>query len=130
MKGAFTERIQANAPAWAHEQLVAWDTAEFAAMSDFITEHYWTGQGSINVYRIVGTDHPQYAGMSWLELLERGKRMDINIPLLEKNPGYYTQAEQQHAGMGFVSTDGIHWYVSADGNHRSCLARFLFHLQG
>ncbi|HDQ6763364.1 TPA: hypothetical protein QBF74_005194, partial [Escherichia coli O22:H16] len=56
MKGAFTERIQANAPAWAHEQLVAWDTAEFAAMSDFITEHYWTGQGSINVYRIVGTD--------------------------------------------------------------------------
>lgn len=28
MKGAFTERIQANAPAWAHEQLVAWDTAE------------------------------------------------------------------------------------------------------
>lgn len=87
MKGAFTERIQANAPAWAHEQLVAWDTAEFAAMSDFITEHYWTGQGSINVYRIVGTDHPQYAGMSWLELLERGKRMDINIPLLEKNPG-------------------------------------------
>lgn len=31
--------------------------------------------------------------------------------------------------MSFVSTDGIHWYVSADGNHRSCLARFLFHLQ-
>ncbi|HAM3731457.1 TPA: hypothetical protein IBL10_006030, partial [Escherichia coli] len=110
--------------------MAAWDAAEFAAMSDFITEHYWTGQGSINVYRIVGTDHPQYAGMTWLELLERGKRMDINIPLLEKNPGYYTQAEQQHAGMSFVSTDGIHWYVSADGNHRSCLARFLFHLQG
>lgn len=81
-------------------------------------------------YLTVGTDHPQYAGMTWLELLERGKRMDINIPLLEKNPGYYTQAEQQHAGMSFVSTDGIHWYVSADGNHRSCLARFLFHLQG
>ncbi len=46
--------------------------------------------------------------------------MDINIPLLEKNPGYYTQAEQQHAGMSFVSTDGVDWYVSADGNHRSC----------
>ncbi|MDI0912866.1 hypothetical protein NEL75_25975, partial [Escherichia coli] len=92
-------RVQANVPVWANEQLAAWDAAEFAAMSDFITEHYWTGQGSINVYRIVGTDHPQYAGMTWLALLERGKRMDINIPLLEKNPGYYTQAEQQHAGM-------------------------------
>ena len=57
-------RVQANVPAWAHEQLAAWDAAEFAAMSDFITEHYWTGQGSINVYRIVGTDHPQYAGMT------------------------------------------------------------------
>ncbi|KAE9673244.1 hypothetical protein GP720_25060, partial [Escherichia coli] len=78
-------RVQANVPVWAHEQLATWDAAEFAAMSDFITEHYWTGQGSINVYRIVGTDHPQYAGMTWLELLERGKRMDINIPLLEKN---------------------------------------------
>ncbi|MFN2858009.1 hypothetical protein ACKUFN_26870, partial [Escherichia coli] len=59
-----------------------------------------------------------------------GNRMDINIPLLEKNPGYYTQAEQQHAGMSFVSTDGVDWYVSADGNPRSCLARFLFPLQG
>lgn len=74
-------RVQANVPAWAHEQLAAWDAAEFAAMSDFITEHYWTGQGSINVYRIVGTDHPQYAGMTWQALLERGERMDINIPL-------------------------------------------------
>ncbi|ENZ4546156.1 hypothetical protein ACGL22_005033, partial [Escherichia coli] len=64
-------RVQANIPVWAHEQLAAWDAAEFAAMSDFITEHYWTGQGSINVYRIVGTDHPQYAGMTWLALLER-----------------------------------------------------------
>ncbi|HFI1540092.1 TPA: hypothetical protein ACIX0E_005827, partial [Escherichia coli] len=117
-------------PQWANDPLLAWDATAFAAMSDFITEHYWTGQGSINVFRIVGTDHPQYAGMTWLELLERGNRMDINIPLLEKNPGYYTQAEQQHAGMSFVSTDGVDWYVSADGNHRSCLARFLFHLQG
>ncbi|MEF6285097.1 hypothetical protein U9047_14140 [Escherichia coli] len=130
MNVSFTEQVQRNMPQWANEPLRAWDAAEFAAMSDFITEHYWTGQGSINVFRIVGTDHPQYAGMSWLELLERGKRMDINIPLVEKNPGYYTQAEQLHAGMSFVSTDGIHWYVSADGNHRSCLARFLFHLQG
>lgn len=130
MNVSFTEQVQRNMPQWANEPLRAWNAAEFAAMSDFITEHYWTGQGSINVFRIVGTDHPQYAGMSWLELLERGKRMDINIPLVEKNPGYYTQAEQLHAGMSFVSTDGIHWYVSADGNHRSCLARFLFHLQG
>ncbi|HBA3612828.1 TPA: hypothetical protein J5F84_002616 [Escherichia coli] len=69
-------RVQANVPVWAHEQLAAWDAAEFAAMSDFITEHYWTGQGSINVYCIVGTDHPQYAGMTWLELLERGNAAD------------------------------------------------------
>lgn len=130
MNVSFTEQVQRDMPQWANDPLLAWDATAFAAMSDFITEHYWTGQGSINVFRIVGTDHPQYAGMTWLELLERGNRMDINIPLLEKNPGYYTQAEQQHAGMSFVSTDGVDWYVSTDGNHRSCLARFLFHLQG
>lgn len=130
MNVSFTEQVQRDMPQWANDPLLAWDATAFAAMSDFITEHYWTGQGSINVFRIVGTDHPQYAGMTWLELLERGNRMDINIPLLEKNPGYYTQAEQQHARMSFVSTDGVDWYVSADGNHRSCLARFLFHLQG
>lgn len=123
-------QVRADMPSWAQIPLARWDDTGFRVMSDFVTEHYWTGQGSINVYRIVGTDHPQYAGMTWLELLERGKRMDINIPLAEKNPGYYTQAEQAHTGMNFVSLDGINWYVSADGNHRSCLARFCFHLQG
>lgn len=46
-------RVQANVPAWAHEQLAAWDAAEFAAMSDFITEHYWTGQGSESVTKML-----------------------------------------------------------------------------
>ncbi|HHU7610831.1 TPA: hypothetical protein ACUKOM_004843, partial [Escherichia coli] len=72
MNVSFTEQVQRDMPQWANDPLLAWDATAFAAMSDFITEHYWTGQGSINVFRIVGTDHPQYAGMTWLELMERG----------------------------------------------------------
>lgn len=125
----FLERVGRDRPGWADEKLLAWDAMAFRQAENFIIRHYWTKQGSINVFRITGTDHPQYAGMSWAELLDRGKRMDINIPLLEKNPAYYTDALQTHAGMSFVSLDGINWYVSTDGNHRSCLARFYFHVQ-
>lgn len=126
----FIERVLANKPAWADTQIALWSHAGLRQAEDFVTRHYWTDRGSLNVFRIVGTDHPQYAGMSWLELLERGKRMDINIPLIERNPDYYTEATQLHQGMNFVSLNGLDWYVSADGNHRSCLARFYFHLQG
>ncbi|ROC60432.1 hypothetical protein [Klebsiella quasipneumoniae] len=90
----FIERVSANKPAWADTQVESWSQVGYRQAEDFITRHYWTDRGSINVFRIVGTDHPQYAGMS------------------------------------FVSLDGLDWYVSADGNHRSCLARFYFHLQG
>ncbi|WP_200781045.1 hypothetical protein [Klebsiella oxytoca] len=128
--GSFIDRVNRNLPAWAAHQINAWDLSAFRQAEDFITHHYWTDKGSINVFRIVGTDHPQYAGMTWSELLQRGKRMDINIPLIEKKPAYYTDASVQHASMSYVSLDGIHWYISADGNHRSCLARFYFHLLG
>lgn len=126
----FIDRVLADRPDWADTLIQPWDAAWFRQASDFVTHHYWTSQGSINVFRIVGTDHPQYAGMTWLDLLHRGKRMDINIPLVENHPQYYTDAQIHHAGMSFVSLDGIHWFVSADGNHRSCLARFYYHLQG
>ena len=126
----FIERVSANKPAWADTQIEFWSRVGYRQAEDFITRHYWTDRGSINVFRIMGTDHPQYAGMSWLDLLHRGKRMDINIPLIESNPDYYTEATQPHNGMSFVSLDGLDWYVSADGNHRSCLARFYFHLLG
>ncbi|RIY05595.1 hypothetical protein [Klebsiella quasipneumoniae] len=126
----FIERVLANKPAWTDTQIEPWSHVRYRQAEDFITRHYWTDRGSINVFRIVGTDHPQYAGMSWLDLLHRGKRMDINIPLIESNPDFYTEATQSHQGMCFVSLDGLDWYVSADGNHRSYLARFYFHLQG
>lgn len=32
--------------------------------------------------------------------------------------------------MHYVSYNGLDWYVGSDGNHRSCLARFLFYEKG
>jgi hypothetical protein len=126
----FVEQVRSAPPSWANDEILRWDDSCFRRERDFITRHYWTTQGSINVFRIIGTDHPQYAGMSWLELLDRGKRMDINIPLLEKNPGYYTEPGHKRSSMNFNSFDGINWFIGSDGNHRSCLARFYFHVNG
>jgi len=126
----FLATVQENPPAWGQEKLLRWDETPFERARHFITHHYWTSQGSINIFRVNGTDHPQYGNMTWMQLLERGKRMDINIPLLQKNPGYYTEPQIKREDMRFVSLDGINWYVSADGNHRTCLARFYFHHEG
>ncbi len=128
MKKDHPLRIQAreNPPHWAGETIRPWDEALFSSLEPFKTRAYWTDQGSINVYRVVGTQHPDYAGRSWSWFLEGGKRMEHNLALLERNPGYYANTEPKRPSMYYVSMDGTDWYVGADGNHRTCIARFLF----
>ncbi len=125
----FLEQVRKNTPRWAHDIIQRWDDKTFRLAEDFVTHSYWIYQGSINVFRIIGTIDQEYAGMSWLEFLEYGKWMDANIALIEKNPVYYEHYGTP-VGMNFISLDGINWYVNTDGNHRSCLARFYFHLKG
>jgi hypothetical protein len=96
----------------------------------FVTQHYWADQASINPFRVVGTRHPDYQSLAWLELLEQGKRMPLNLRLHASNPGYYDETAKKQPEMSYLSLDGVDWYVNADGDHRTCIARFAFHHAG
>lgn len=126
----FVAGIDANPPHWANSVIGKWEESKLRLYGDFLYRHYWTDQGSINVFCIRGTDHPDYQHLTWHEFLHRGKRMDRNVPMLERNPGYYLETERKKPAMYYNSYDGIDWYIGADGNHRSCLARFYFHDRG
>ncbi|MBU9819886.1 hypothetical protein J1782_08300 [Rahnella sp. BCC 1045] len=123
----FLTKIDARPPHWAGEVILSWDAEKLYKYRDFVRHSYWTDRGSINVFCVKGTDHPDYQGLSWQAFLHKGKRMDINIPMMERNPDYYLGTEAKKPGMYYNSYNGLDWYVGSDGNHRTGLARFLFY---
>ncbi len=130
MRTPLFERIIKNPPSWAYDKIQAWDINYLKNAQPFCVRHYWTANGSVNVFRIIGTSHQQYQDRTWLELLMSGKRMNINLPLQDKNPQYYFSTENKLPSMYFNTFDGINFYVGTDGNHRSCIAKFFFHELG
>ncbi len=127
---ALRDRANEHPPHWSRERIKAWDDSEFHRLEPFITHTYWSDQESINIHRVVGTQHPDYQGKTWLEFLNGGKRMDINLSLHRSNPGYYLDTAPKKPSMHYVSLDGLDYYVSVDGHHRSCIAKFDFHYAG
>ena len=121
------EQVQAAPPHWATEKIIPWNERLFQDVQPFISDKYWSSQHSINVFTVVGTQHPDYVGMSWLDFLKLGKRMHENLHLHHSNPSYYTETQAKTPPMYYVSLDGLKWYVAGDGNHRTCIARFDFH---
>ncbi|MGK7345021.1 MAG: hypothetical protein ACNS63_04355 [Candidatus Nitrospinota bacterium M3_3B_026] len=93
----------------------------------FAVEEYWCGHDSVNVFDVAGTGHPGCQGMTWLEFLRNGKRMSVNLRLAGTNPGYYFSQELKNPRMYYIRLDGK-LYVGGDGNHRTCIARAMFHL--
>lgn len=95
---------------------------------DFIRLYSWCRAGSVNLHRVVGTMHPDYAGMTWRELLARGRRMDHNLQLFRENPAYYTEPQERRPSLHIALIDGK-GYVTDDGNHRTCIGRFYLYGQ-
>jgi len=95
----------------------------------FFVSKKWERVASVEIDSIVGTDHGNYIGISYLEMLERGIKMDINIPLLLKNPSYYysLEAKEPTAYYAVFNTENGKRiaFVDNDGNHRTCLAKVL-----
>ncbi|MCE7511009.1 hypothetical protein MA04_03915 [Alcanivorax balearicus MACL04] len=119
-------RRQLNAPPhWANQTLQAWSAALPQEKKPFVTRHYWSETGSVNVFRVVGTDHQDHHGKTWLQLLTGGKRMPHNLQWLHDNPDYYLAPQSRAPRLFYSTVDGLDFYVGADGNHRTCLARFF-----
>jgi len=124
------QRARAAPPHWASEKILAWDSDAFEHLRRFAVSRYWADSASLNVFRIVGTRHPDYQGKTWSWFLGHGKRMPENLRLHGENRAYYLETGKKQPEMSFISIDGQNWYVDADGNHRSCIARFDFHYAG
>lgn len=66
----------------------------------------WSFNGSINIQRVVGTMHPDYAGLTWREMLEKGRRMYNNIKLYKQKTEYYTTFhESRFPSMSFFTME-------------------------
>ncbi len=123
-------RVKRAPPDWADEKIRAWDENQFRELEPFCRREYWCDNASVNVFHIIGTRHPDYAGLSWLELLHRGKSMRANLLRHSNNQDYYLGQERKKPSMSFVTLDGLDYFVDGDGNHRSAIARFDYHYRG
>lgn len=125
----FFKIIKDGGHSFASSLIAPFDESFDTAAKPFAAEYIWEDDASINVYLVGGTRHPDYIGMTWAEFLQKGKRMSINIPLAESNPSYYFANEKKLPTMSYIQIDGGSYYVDADGNHRTCIARFLYFLE-
>ena len=56
---------------------------------------------SVNTGLICGTANPNYPGMTWRELLDKGEKMRKNIRLFTVNPEWNTLRIENHHRKGF-----------------------------
>ena len=122
--------IQKQKPFFLEQKIRFWDTEEFSRLEPFIIETTWEDSTSINIFLVEGTRHPDYKGLTWLEFLDKGKRMQLNLDLFRTNPDYYLGTDHKMPTMSYLQLDGGPYFVDADGNHRTCIAKIFFFLQG
>lgn len=119
------DRVLADPPPWAHATIQACDDGALKPIEPFLRHKAWTNRATVNVFRILGTQHPDYRGLTWLEFLQRGKRMGHNLQLHREHPGYYHDTAVKEPTMYYLTLDGgLSYYIAEDGNHRSGIARF------
>lgn len=118
---------QSVRPSWAEEPIKPWDEKFSRDVASFVSSETWTDLDAVNVFSVVGTRNSRYYNWTWQHLLANGKRMaNINLPLFVENPGYYDEVGRKDPPMSFKTYDGEQLFVDADGNHRTCIAKFAF----
>lgn len=92
--------------------------------------------GSVDLTRVVGTSHPDYAGLTWRDLrpkapgetgLQHLKRAGQTMDWLRSNPTYYLE-KQDKLTWSFYELNGD--YYIAEGNHRTVVARYFLLANG
>ena len=122
--------IRKHRPFFADQRILFLEPDKLASIEPFIAETTWEDNGSINVFMVAGTTHLDYRDMTWLEFLDKGEKMDINLKLFRSNPDYYLGLDHKLPTMSYIQIDGGPLYVGADGNHRTCIAKAYFFLKG
>ena len=128
MTHPLARRLAAGAPDWARRPMLAWDHDELSRRRPFVTASEWRAFSTIELPEIVGTAHPDHAGLSRTQLLECGERMPHNLARAAENPGYYTDDGPKLPLMHYVGYAGGPLFVGRDGNHRTAIASCLLPL--
>jgi len=98
-------------------------------VEDFIAKKRLELNSSVDIDEVVGTDHLKYIGYTYLEMLDFGLKMDINIPLFLQNPEYYYDKNRKNPAIYYAcfnlpGGDKIA-FVDGDGNHRTAIAKVI-----
>ena len=121
--------IKSANPDILNQQIKSWDDLRFNQIEPFLVEKRWEDSTSVNVFSVTGTQHPDYAGLnSLIRLLEVGKSMYLNLPLFKQKPEYYFEKIKKIPSMYYLSINGGEYYIGADGNHRTAIAKAAFFL--
>lgn len=98
-------------------------------LKSFAHYHYYADSHSVNVFEVVGTANQDYVGLTWVDMLKKGKKMNANLSLLASNPDYYFEQKKKEPVMNYIGiNDEI--YISREGNHRTAIAKVLFYHTG
>lgn len=124
--------IESSIPTFAHKRLERFSEFE---LREQVTERIHRNMGTVDLSQVAGTEHPDYYGSSWLELLGdppgrpsgRLKRVYGGLLEMSSNPDYYL-SNQKKSNWNFYLVDGK-YYVSS-GTHRTVIGRFLLSCNG
>jgi hypothetical protein len=108
--------------------LRAWSDVFTADSLPFAQRIYSTSHDSVHPKQIVGYAALDHAGMSWKSLMRDGPKMAENLAWLERNPRYYFDGSTPGVPpdpVQLATLDGLEFYVTGQGLHRACIARYL-----
>jgi hypothetical protein len=119
--------IESSMPSFAYERLERF--SEFELRSE-VAERRYQRNGAVDLSLVVGTEHPDYHGSSWLELIGnppghpvgRLKRIRSSLFEMASTPEYYLSSNEKD-NWSFYLVDG-RYHVST-GMHRTVIGRFL-----
>ena len=123
-----SEQLKQAKPYFAEQKLEALTPELIDIVNQFASSVYWIDSTSVAVGDVVGTIHPDYQGKSWEWLLNNGRRMSHNLELLNNNSKYYLETIKKEPSMYYIKINDK-LYVGADGNHRTCIAKYLSDIQ-
>lgn len=108
--------------------LRAWSEVFTPGLVQFAQRIYTTSHDSVHPKQIVGYAALDHTGMSWKLLMRDGPKMAENLAWLERNPRYYFDGSTPGVPpdpVQLATLDGLEFYVTGQGLHRACIARYL-----
>ncbi len=122
-------QLQTDMPPWSNHIIRCWED-DFESFNDFSHGMLKLEINSIDVTTIVGQrDH--YCGETWYDAIN-GKHINHDYKMLrnishhDNNPLYYFDANTKD-DWSLLTFDNKSWY-SDEGNHRTIIAKFAFHV--